>query len=800
MTRFCKFALQTLLFSSSSITTKSFLHSSSNRFAHKLSVITTATAAHNLRALHVVAKNTSVISKTTSSSSLSSTSGNIGTTDTDTDTDKMCINTDENANPLLKEWTDEPFMLPPFPAISPSHFAPAFTVAMKEHLDDLQAIAANESAPTFSNTIAAYDRAGGLLDKISSVFSNFCSSLNTEELKEVQKDMVPILSRHSSQVYTLDGLFERIKTIHDDQLDVDNGNDNDTLTLEQKRLVERLYLDFTRQGANFTDEQKEEYANIKAQLASLTTQFAQNVMKDEESFEIVLSKQDMEGCPEALIQAAKQAAQDRAKADDHYVITLSRSLVEPFLTYASKRDLRQKVWNEWSRRGELTDERNNLPLAIEMLKLRKRQAELHGCKTFAEYQCQDRMAKTPEKVMELLENVWQRAKLTADKEREALELYCREIGDDLGEEGVQAWDWRYYAEKVRIQKYDFDESVFKPYLSLEKVTEAVMAVSNKLYGLKYVKRDDIESYHEDVDTYEVYYQTSNGDGGDEGEHKLKAVFIHDNFARKFKSSGAWMSEYRGQTKNLNDGVDDMQGIPIISNNNNFAKGSGTAPTLLSFDDATTLFHEMGHGHHGMLSDATYGRLAGTNVLTDFVELPSQLMEHWLEEPEVLKEYARHFETNEPVPDEMLEKFKAAKSFNQGFETIEYTSCALMDMALHQMEDYDDLDLAKFEQEELGRLGMPKGVIMRHRPAHFLHLFASNMYAAGYYVYLWAEVLDADVFAAFKETGNIFDKETAERCRKYIYSSGNTVAPDELFRLFRGRDPKIEFMLEKKGLS
>jgi len=660
---------------------------------------------------------------------------------------------------------------------------------MEEHLADLRAIVNNEQEPNFENTIAAYDRAGSLLSKISSVFSNMCSSLNTDELKEVQTEMVPILSRHGSSTYVLPGLFDRIDAVHQKQLEADTDN---LLSPEQIRLIERFHLDFSRQGANFDEEEKEEYADLKAKLASLQTEFAQNVMKDEETFEIVLSKDDMAGCPESLVEAARQAAIERTKGEDDYVITLSRSLVEPFLTYSSRRDLREKVWREWSRRGELSEDRANLPIAVEMLKLRKRQAEMHGCKSFAEYQCRDLMAKTPENVMELLENVWERAKNCANKEREALEAYCEEIGDDLGEEGVEPWDWRYYAEKVRISKYDFDESIFRPYLSLEKVTEAVMAVSNKLFGLTYVKRDDITSYHPDVNTYEVH------ETAEDGTDKLVAIFIHDNYARKFKSSGAWMSEYRGQTKNLEPGADSMEGVPIISNNNNFAKGSG--PTLLSFDDATTLFHEMGHGHHGMLSDATYARLAGTNVLTDFVELPSQLMEHWLEQPEVLKEYARHYETNEPVPDEMLAKLKAAKSFNQGFETIEYTSCALLDMALHQVENYDDFDISKFEKEELARLGMPKGIIMRHRPAHFQHLFASSHYAAGYYVYLWAEVLDADVFAAFKETGNVFDEATAKKARKYIYSSGNTVAPDELFRLFRGRDPEIKYMLEKKGLT
>ena len=519
-----------------------------------------------------------------------------------------------------------------------------------------------------------------------------CLSLNTDELQLVQKEMSPILSRHHSSTYTLEGLFERIHVIHKK---VHLLHD---LTLEQKRLVERLHMDFKRQGANFTDDEKKEYADIKAKLASLTTEFAQNVMKDEENYEIILSKEDMDGCPESLIAAARQAAVDRNKGEDDYVITLSRSLVEPFLTYANRRDLREKAWGEWSRRGELSGDRMNLPIATEMLKLRKRQAEMHGCKTFAEYQCMDKMAKTPDNVMELLENVWERAKVSANKEREALEEYCSDIGHDLGEEGIQPWDWRYYAEKVRLAKYDFDESVLRPYLSLDKITAAVMGVSNKLFGLRYVKRDDIVSYHPDVNTYEVY---------DGDSDKLVAIFIADNFARNYKRSGAWMSEYRGQTKNLAPGSDAVQGIPIISNNNNFAKGggsSGGAPTLLSFDDATTLFHEMGHGHHGMLTDVTYARLAGTNVLTDFVELPSQLMEHWLEQPEGFKEYARHYETDEPVPDEMLDKLKAAKSFNQGFETIEYTSCALLDMALHQLKSYEeeDFDIAKFEKEKLDR--------------------------------------------------------------------------------------------------
>ena len=461
------------------------------------------------------------------------------------------------------------------------------------------------------------------------------------------------------------------------------------------------------------------------------------VLKDEESYELVLTLDDLKGCPDSLVEAAKAAAEERKKSGDEYVITLSRSLVEPFLTFSSRRDLRKIAWEAWTSRGEMDKEnRDNLSIATEILKLRQQQAKLHGYKNFAEYQCADRMAKTPEKVIELLENVWEKAKVSANNERKELEDYVKEqqqknvdggnINEDerdILENGIQAWDWRYYAEKVRIAKYDFDESLMKPYLSLESVTNAVMAVSNKLFGLKYILRDDIVTYHDSVKAYEVRNEREND--------KLVAIFLHDNYARQYKSGGAWMSEFRSQTKNLSEEQrNEYQGIPIVTNNNNFAMGSKN--TLLSFDDATTLFHEMGHGHHGMLSDCTYGRLSSTSVLTDFVELPSQLMEHWFEEPEVLKEFARHFETGEPVPDELLSKMNKAKSFNQGFATIEYTACALLDMLLHQVEDYDSFDITKFEREELDRVGMPQGVVMRHRPGHFLHLFASTQYAAGYY--------------------------------------------------------------------
>lgn len=687
-----------------------------------------------------------------------------------------------SSNPLLGDWTESnEFGLPPFSKITAADFEPAFEFAMKEHLDDLRKIV-EENDGGFESVCVKLDGAGGTYGKIASVFSNLCSSVCKEDLQEVQTKMAGPMARHALTTSNYPGLFELVHSVHEsrDQL----------LLPEDKRLVERQYLDLVRAGARFSSEDKEIYADIAVQLSEKMTQFEQNVMADEGD-RVILKKEELSGCPDTLVAAAKEAAKQTGKlGDDEYVITLSRSLAEPFLTFSDRRDLRQKVWEKWTKRGELDPvNRNNKQLAEDILKLRQKQAQMHHKTSFGEYQCEDMMAKTPERVMELLESVWGKACISANKEREALLEYCNNQGDQEKVENIEPWDWRHYAEKVRQEKFNFDESSLKPYLSLDAVTKAAFEVSKKLYGLRYVLREDLEGYHEDVKTYEVRETL------DDGSDKLVAIFLHDNYARQYKRSGAWMSEFRGQHKNFGEGEKTMTGIPIIANNNNFAKGS---PTLLSFDDATTLFHELGHGHHGMLSDVKYKTLAGTRVLTDFVELPSQLMEHWLRQPEVLQNF-KHHETQEQVPKDLLDKLMAARNFNQGFATIEYTACALLDMAMHMQENYESFDLRKFEEAELKRLHMPQGIIMRHRPTHFLHLFASAHYAAGYYVYLWAEVLDADAFDAFLESGSVFNKEVADRCRKYIYSAGNSQAPDELFRLFRGRDPIIDPMLKKKGL-
>jgi peptidyl-dipeptidase Dcp len=493
-------------------------------------------------------------------------------------------NTNSSSNPLLSDWTTQPFELPPFSEIETKHFSPALEAGMQAHLDDLQAIVdahhndnADQKQPTFESVIAAYDRSGHLLNRVSGVYSNLCSSMNTEELQQIQKDFSPILSRHRSKAMTLPGLFELIDQVFKDTCNAaDDSSSSPSLNSEQLRLVERIHLDFVRAGAKLSPSAQEELGNLKARLASLRTQFQQNVLTDESEYELNLSSKDLEGCPASLIDASRQAAVERGHTDteDDHIITLSRSLVEPFLMYCTNRELRKEAFEAWTQRGQLNmEERDNIAIAKEILKLRQRVAELYGYSTFAEYQCVDRMAKTPEAVMNLLETVWEKAKVSADKERQMMEDYLQETGV-VWDDGIQPWDWRFVAEQVRKDKYDLDESEIKEYFPLESVRNSLFGVSEKLFGLEYVPRPDIPTYHPDVDLYEVRRKDSK---------ELVSLFLHDNFVRNFKGSGAWMSEYRSQTKNLSPGDSSMQGIPVVSNNNNFAKASSGSATLLSYD-------------------------------------------------------------------------------------------------------------------------------------------------------------------------------------------------------------------------
>jgi peptidyl-dipeptidase Dcp len=677
-----------------------------------------------------------------------------------------------NGNPLLQPW-QTPFGLPPFDRIRPEHFAPAFDHALAQHRADVQAIADCGDPPSFANTVAAFDRGGRELGRIQKVFFNLTASETSAALQAVEREMAPRLAALYSAVYLHAKLFARIDAVQRRRHEL-------ALDPEQLRLTERVHLDFVREGARLSESAKARHAAIVERLAELSTRFSQNVLADEAGFRLLLrDERDLAGLPEGLRAAAREAAEERGEADG-WLITLSRSLIVPFLTCSDRRDLREKAFNAWIRRGENDGEHDNRPIAQEILALRNEQARLHGCASYAEYALVDRMAGTPAAVAKLLTQVWEPAKARAAVERDALRAMALAQG---ATHAIEPWDWRYYAEKVRKARYGFDDALLKPYFPLERMLAAAFDTAHRLFGLAFVERHDIRVYHPDVRVFEVRGR----DGRPIG------IFLSDNFARPTKRGGAWMSAYRWQSRT------DGETLPVIVNNNNFAKGPPGEPTLLSADDVRTLFHEFGHGLHGLLSQVTWERLSGTQVLRDFVELPSQIFEHWAFEPAVLERHALHHATGEPIPGDLIRRLKEARRFNQGFEAVEYTACALLDMALHALPGADAVDITAFERAELARIGMPREIVLRHRLPHFGHLFSGSAYAAGYYVYMWAEVLDADGYDAFVEAGDPFDRDVADRLHRYVYSSGGTLDPAEAFRLFRGRDPVVGPMLVQRGL-
>ena len=676
-------------------------------------------------------------------------------------------------NPLLQAWT-APHGLPPFSNIRAEHFAPALHAAMREHRSELDAVAAQSAPATFANTVAAYDRSGRQLGRVASVFYNLAGSATSDELQAVQREMAAPMAAHHSAVVMNAALFARIDALHSQRHALG-------LEAEELRLLERVHLDFVRAGAKLEPASQERYAAVMQELAALTTQFAQNVLHDESSFVLELtSEADLAGLPDFVRAATRQAALDRSRSG--HVVTLSRSLVVPFLTFSERRDLREQAWRAWTTRGEHAGEHDNREIARRILALRNEQARLHGQTNFADYALADTMAGQRGAVQGLLDEVWPRALRAVQLEREALQGAMLAAGNTSTT--IEPWDWRYWAERVRLARYAVDDAEVKPYFQLERVVEAAFDCAARLFGLRFRARDDLPVYHSDVKAYEV----------SDAAGKLVGVFLQDNFARPTKRSGAWMSSLRWQRRN---GGDD---VPLILNNNNFAKGSAGEPTLLSMDDARTLFHEFGHGLHGLLSNVTYERLSGTQVLRDFVELPSQIFEHWITEREVLRRHARHYKTGEPIPDALVDKLHAARQFNQGYETVRYTASAIVDMAAHALTDAQPpADLCAFEREVLASIGAPEAVGLNHRLVHFQHLFSGSSYAAGYYVYLWAEVLDADGYGAFEEAGSPFDADVAQRLKRYIYSSGNSLEPGAAFASFRGRAPTVQPLLRKRGL-
>lgn len=677
---------------------------------------------------------------------------------------------DSTSNPLLQPW-GPPYGLPPFGQVDSAHFVPAFEWALAHHLAEIEAIAAHPDTPSFENTIAELDASGRPLDRITLLFHNLTASETSPALQKVQLEMAPKLAAHENTVFMHAGLFARIDALHAKR---------DTLDLnpEQLRVLERIHLDFVRAGARLSGEQRVRYGEIMGELATLCTQFGQNLLAEESTYTLELKTEaDRAGLPDFVLQAAKAAAQQRGLGDDAYALTLSPSLAEPFLTFSSRRDLRETLWRARVARGAHAGEHDNRPVAAKIMALRQEQAALHGYATYADYELVDRMAGKTSAVLDLLQQAWIPAKAYADVDRQTLTEMARKLGEPTP---IAAWDWRYLAQKVRAERFDLDDAELKPYFSLDAMVAAMFDCAQRLFGLRFIEQTEYVLHHPDARLWEVRGQ----DGA------LVGLFIGDNFARSSKRSGAWMSVFRSQSGHFGGT------LPIVINNNNFAKAS---PTLLSFDDVRTLFHEFGHGLHGLLSKVHYERLAGTQVLRDFVELPSQLFENWAMEPEVLQRHARHYETGEPMPAALLDKLKRSRQFDQAWATVQYTGPALIDMALHALPNGTPVDIAAFEAEQCAKLGIPADIGLRHGLSHFQHLFSGSSYAAGYYVYMWAEVLEADGFAAFTEAGNPFDAATAERLLRTIYSSGNRQNPTDAYRAFRGRDPQVLPMLKKRGL-
>jgi peptidyl-dipeptidase Dcp len=674
-------------------------------------------------------------------------------------------------NPLLQTW-QTPFGMPPFESIQAFHFEEAFDKALSQHQAEIVAISNNTEPPSFENTLIALEASGDLLNQTSNVFFNLSASHSSPDIQRLERELAPKLAAHSAALYLNEALFQRIDALnqikHQLQLDA-----------ESIRLIERYHLDFVRAGAKLQAKDRESFAQNSERLASLFTQFSQNVLADESSFCLTITNDDeLQGLPSFVRQSAQKLAKDRGLTEPNaHAFTLSRSSITPFMTFSERRDLRKTMWNAWCQRGEHAGAHNNEPIMKEILKLRLAQARLLGYKDFSEYALADTMAGGTQQARDLLMRVWQPARLKALQEREDLKKLS-------GLNDLEAWDWHFWTERVRKEKFDLNEAEIKPYLQLHKLMQAMFHVAHRLFGVNFKEVSNIAKYHETVTGWEVTDAN--------GQHV--GLFLSDNFARSTKRSGAWMSTYR-DPMHLSTSV-----RPIVVNNNNFSQGPEGQPTLLSLDDARTLFHEFGHGLHGLLSQVRFPRLSGTSVLRDFVEFPSQVYENWLMQPQILKEFALHAETGQAMPEALIQKILKAQTFNQGFSTVEYVSSALVDLALHETTDLDALDFKAFEAKTLKAIDMPPAIGMRHRLPHFSHLFSSNSYASAYYVYMWAEVLDADGFDAFLEADDLFAPEPARKLYEHIYSAGNRQDPMQAYIAFRGRAPTVTPLLTKRGLA
>lgn len=679
-------------------------------------------------------------------------------------------------NPLTAKWTGPFGGLPPFDKVKVSDFKPALEAAMAENLREIDAIANQKEAPTFENTIVALEKSGQTLDRVSTIYGIWGGNMNNDEFSKVEEEMDPKLAAHSDAIYQNEKLFKRIAALYRPfQL----GDIRPGVKIEIPRLTWLYYTNFVRAGARLNSAKKARLSEINQQLAGHFTKFSQNLLGDETQVWLTLdSESDLAGMSQAYKDAAAAAATSK-KLAGKWIIRNTRSSVDPFLTYSTRRDLREKVWKMFVNRGDNGDARDNNGIIPEILKLRFERAQLLGFKTHAHWRLENAMAKTPENAMKLMEGVWPAAIARVKEEVTDMQALADKEGAKIK---IEPWDYRFYMEKVRKDRYDLDQNEVSKYLQLDKIREAMFWMAGEVFNFAFSPMKDVAVFHPDVTVYEVKDKTT-------GKHI--GVWYFDPYARDGKRSGAWMNAYRNQYR-INGDV-----TTIVSNNSNFVKGKPGEPVLISWDDAETMFHEFGHALHGLSSNVTYPSLSGTNVARDYVEFPSQLLEHWVSTPEVLSKFALHYQTGKPIPADLVEKIKKADKFNQGFGTTEYLSSALVDMKLH-LAGGVPIDPDKFEKDTLAALGMPNELVMRHRTPQFGHVFASDGYSAGYYSYLWSDVLTADAFGAFTEAGGPYDKKVGERLKKYIFSVGNTIDPAEAYRNFRGRDPNVDALMIKRG--
>ena len=690
---------------------------------------------------------------------------------------------DPSINPFFQDWITE-YEVPPFMDIKNEHYMPAFKKGMKDNLAEIEFIIKNTEAPTFANTIEELERSGKLLGKVQRVFSNLASSNTNPKLQELQRDLSPMLSAHYDKIVLNEDLFNRVEEIWNNRESID-------LNKEQQKLLKDTRKQFVRSGALLDDSQKDQITKINSKISELSTEFGQNLLAETNGFELILNKSDLDGLSDGVVSAAYELAtqnmdntdseEAKEKYKDKYVFTPHRTSMYPFLTESTRRDLREKLYNSYVMRGDNNNETDNKKIAVQIAKLRAERANIMGYKSHAHFVLDENMLKTPDEVYDLLIQLWKPALKRAKIEVADMQSVADSEGKDFK---IAAWDWWHYSEKVRKEKYDLDESAIRPYLSLDNVIQGVFNTTNKLWGLNFREIFDIDTYHPDARIWEVTDK--------DGSHL--AIFIGDYFTRSNKRGGAWMSSFKGQS-NL-----DGKQRPIVVNVCNFPAPVGDNPSLLSFENAITLFHEFGHAMHGILTDVTYGSMAGTSGPRDFIELPSQLLEHWVSEPEVLKSFATHFETGESMPDELIEKLLKAGKFNQGFINTEYLAASLLDMDWHTMSVLDAQNISNnFEKNSMNKIGLIDQIAPRYRSSYFAHIFSGG-YSSGYYSYVHAAVLDSDAFEAFKEVGNVFDPELSSKLRKEIYEKGSTEEAMDLFVNFRGRKPIIEPLLKVRGLD